>query len=1060
MDHLPVPENEKLRLAALKNYEILDSLDEAEFDRLTKLASLICGVPIALVSLIDKDRQWFKSKVGLEVSQTPRDISFCQFAIIGDSVFQVEDATNDERFKNNPLVTGQPDIRFYAGYPLIDPNGFALGTLCVIDQKPKKLTEDQLKALNLLAEEVVSQIVSRKKEKERDEFEKLFNLSVDMICIASKEGFFKKINPAFIKYLGWSEKELLGEPFIDKIYPEDIIPTMKAVERLFSGENFINIENRYIAKNGKVVNINWIANSDPETGDLFAVGRDITEEKISSERLIRLSQFKDVIINGTDYSIIATNPAGIITSFNKGAEKMLGYDAEEIINKVTPAILHDIDEVVERTKVLKKELNEDFEPGFETFVKKSKLGKADVNEWTYYRKDKSKLTVELSVTTLRDSKNEITGYMGIARDITEKKLWERKLVASEENHRAFFENTQGLMCTHDLNGNFLTINPAGSSLLGYTIDEILKKSLFDLVAPSEKKLVQEYLDIIISTGHFKGLMKVIHKDGSIRTWMYNNVVASKEDDTKYVIGNATDFTERILMEKQLKREKIKAEENARAKDIFLANMSHEIRTPMNAIIGFGNLLKDSSLDKEQFENVSIVTMAAENLLGIINDILDFSKIESGKISLESTPFSIKSIIKNIDNLLSVKAKEKNLQIEFMIDSKVPDYVLGDPTRINQILINLINNAIKFTQLGSVKVFTTLKEEKEENYLINFEVIDTGIGIDEQKLSVIFERFTQANSETTRKFGGTGLGLSISKSLVEILGGNMFVKSVVNQGSVFSAQIPFKKVTKEAIKKVENDLTKFSSPSNIKVLLVEDNNFNQKLALKVVAGFGFSIDLAENGKEAVRILKEKNDYSVILMDLQMPEMDGYEATKYIRNQLSLNIPIIAMTAHSLVGEKEKCINIGMNDYISKPFSKNDLYNKILKYSSGVELETSPDIALEVDDQEVILNLNYLKELSGGSIEFEKDMISLFVNQVPGELEIIKTAILSNDFRIIKTMSHKLKSSFSLIGVKGGMELSLIENKSDIGEQMDEIKLLFEKVTEYTKEALLLLKKELE
>lgn len=1032
---LPIPENEDLRLKALEEYNILDTLPEEEFDRLTKLASVICGVPISLISLIDKDRQWFKSNVGLDSNQTPRDISFCQYTIVGDSIFEVEDALLDDRFKDNALVYDYPEIRFYAGYPLIDPDGYALGSLCVIDNKAKKLNEDQQLALTILAKEVAAQIVARKERIILKNYEKLFLESIDMICIAKTDGFFKKINPAFCKTLGWDDVDLLDKSFFDFIHPDDIDETKKEIEKLEKKVFSLNFTHRFRTKSGDYKYLEWIATPDINTGSLYAIARDISDYNRLKGEIEKLSEIQNIILDGTDYSIISVDTNSVIKTFNRGAELMLGYHAEEVIGKTTPEILHDKEEVKKRAEELSKELNIIIEPGHEVFHAKARLGVSDTNEWTYIKKDQSRITVELSVTSLRNNENVITGFMGIAKDITEKKVWENQLLISENRHRGFFENTQGLMCTHDIYGKFLTINPAGADLVGYTKDEILQRSLFDIVPESAVEAVKSYLEEISRTGRSKGLMRVVHKNGTLRTWMYNNVLSELIEGQQHIIGNAVDITERIIMEKELIKAKETAEKNAYAKDVFLANMSHEIRTPMNAIIGFSNLLKDTTLEEEQRDYVSNINIASENLLGIINDILDISKIESGHIVIEKISFNIKDLLKNAKAVLNHKAQEKGLELSSIVDENIPTFVIGDPTRLNQILLNLTNNAIKFTEKGRVKILVELRKETSTECIIMFSVMDTGIGISSDKMDSIFERFTQADSDTTRKYGGTGLGLSISKSLVELQEGNIWVESSPGKGSTFCFSLPFGIDAKD--KNGENEAkiaTLLKSEKQINVLLVEDNPLNQKLALKVLSKFGFIPDLAENGKIAINKLKE-NTYDVILMDLQMPEMDGYQSTAYIRTQLKINTPIIAMTAHSLVGEKEKCISIGMNDYIPKPFVPQELFEKIVSYA---ELNDQNKVSNMEENLEGIVDLSYLRELSDGNKEFEQEIIELYLSQMPVEFDIFRKAISDVDYPGIKATAHKLKSSFSSMGINESGILKSLESKALAKEDIEVIK----------------------
>jgi len=1057
IDLLPVPTNEKDRLKALKSYNLLDTINEKEFDRLTQLASVICGVPISVITLIDEDRQWFKSKIGLDNDETPRDISFCQYTIMDEAIFEIEDATKDERFKDNPLVTGEPNIRFYAGYPLVDNNGYALGSLCVIDRKSKKLDKDQQFALNILAQEVVSQIIARKEKEELRNYETLFKLSTDMICMAGTDGFFKRLNPAFEQTLGWNNKQLLEKPIFDFMCPEDIPYTQSQLASLSTGTKTLNFTNKFKTKDGNHKLLQWVITFDPVSDNIYGVARDITEQKqledelvetqdmlettnrvakiggwkidlvkkivfwssitkeihevepdyiatieeginfykegesrekithavsdaiekgisfdvelqivtgkgnvkwtraigraefengkpqaiygtfqdIENEKQIKLEfdnlykQLQAIMDADSGISIITSDEYGTIKTFNKGAELLLGYTREEMIGLQNAGILHEPDELKVYAKTLSEELNITFHADGEALIAKARLGFTDTNEWTYIRKDGSKITVELSLTPLKSDDKSIIGYVGIAKDITAKKIWERKILLSEERHRGFFENSQGLMCTHDLKGNFFTVNPAGAELVGYSAEEYLQKNLYDLVPSEYSPVVKNYLEEIERTGRHKGLMIVRHRNGSLKTWMYNNILSELIDGEKYVIGNAVDITDRIKMEKELIKAKVLAEKNAYAKDVFLANMSHEIRTPMNAITGFASLLKDTELDEEQHEYLSYISTATENLLGIINDILDISKIESGHISIEEVPINVKEIVKNIKAILKVKAFEKDLEFDCHIDSSIPNQLLGDPTRLNQILLNLANNAIKFTSTGSVNIYVEPISDTHKDYTILFKVIDTGIGIPADKLELIFDRFTQANSDTTRKFGGTGLGLSISKSLIELQNGQISVESTPDVGSIFSFTITFKKVISEMKDSTTNNNTTLISDKQIRILLVEDNILNQKLAIRMLEKFGFLPSLAENGKIAIEKV-QKDTYDVILMDLQMPEIDGYQATSYIRNTLRNTTPIIAMTAHSLVGEKEKCIKIGMNEYITKPFHKTELFDKIMSF----------------------------------------------------------------------------------------------------------------------------------
>lgn len=380
---------------------------------------------------------------------------------------------------------------------------------------------------------------------------------------------------------------------------------------------------------------------------------------------------------------------------------------------------------------------------------------------------------------------------------------------------------------------------------------------------------------------------------------------------------------------QLKIEKEKAESSERAKQLFLAKMSHEIRTPMNAILGFAKLLEETVQGDNEQEYLRIIIKSGDDLLVILNDILDFSRLEAGKIVIENAPIHIRDIV--YLNVKMMEWKRKNLEITCAIDEQIPEVLLGDSIRLNQILLNLISNAIKFTEKGGIHISVVCIEDDADSVLVDFSVKDTGIGIPEEKQSSIFESFEQATNDTARKFGGTGLGLSIVKQLIELQKGEIFVTSEPGIGSDFHFRLQFLKFKAEIATTVPVKITTTNHNGNgIKILVVEDNKINQMLVVKVLKNYGFTIDVAENGLIALNKC-EHQDFDIILMDLQMPEMDGYEATKKIR-ALSGNkkkVPIIAMTAHTIKGELEHCLSIGMNDFISKPFDKNELYNKIFK-----------------------------------------------------------------------------------------------------------------------------------
>jgi signal transduction histidine kinase/ActR/RegA family two-component response regulator len=381
---------------------------------------------------------------------------------------------------------------------------------------------------------------------------------------------------------------------------------------------------------------------------------------------------------------------------------------------------------------------------------------------------------------------------------------------------------------------------------------------------------------------------------------------------------------------RLKIEKEKAETSEKTKQLFLAKMSHEIRTPMNAILGFAKLLEETIKGDEEQEYIRIIIKSGDDLLVILNDILDFSRLEAGKIVFESIPMRIRDII--YLNVKMMETRKKDIEITYSIDEAIPEIVLGDSVRLNQVMINLISNAIKFTEKGGIYISVICAESGADSVLLDFSVKDTGIGIPKEKQAKIFESFEQATNDTARKYGGAGLGLSIVKQLIELQNGVIFVNSEPGIGSEFQFRLQFLKVKAEIQTSAPVKPSTISqSGSGIKILVVEDNLINQRLVIKVLKNQGFETEVAENGIIALNKY-EHQDFDIILMDIQMPEMDGYEATRKIRELSSYkkNIPIIAMTAHIIKGELDHCLETGMNDFVSKPFDKNELYTKIFKH----------------------------------------------------------------------------------------------------------------------------------
>jgi len=512
----------------------------------------------------------------------------------------------------------------------------------------------------------------------------------------------------------------------------------------------------------------------------------------------------------------------------------------------------------------------------------------------------------------------------------------------------------------------------------------------------------------------------------------------------YVVNKGRQQERMIQMLNESER---RIKEGALIKEQFLANMSHEIRTPMNAILGFTNLLRRSSLTSQQQQYVDYIYSSSQNLLTLINDILDLSKIEAGMMHLEQTPFSLQGLVGSVQVMFQDKARQKGLQFTINIEPAIHDTLSGDPVRLTQILINLLSNAVQFTEKGYVHLEVSALSQSNEEVLLQFRIKDTGVGIAPEKQQSIFERFQQAEAETTRKFGGTGLGLAIVRQLVDLQGGTIRVSSEAGKGSEFLVRLPFRPLHQEA--DVSRSLLDpvLNPIQGMRILIAEDNQMNQQLIRHLMRQWQVDFVMVNNGREAVEALRRES-FAAVLMDIQMPEMDGYDATGIVRGELHSDVPIIAMTAHAMTGEKERCLSFGMNDYISKPLKEAELY-AILQHYCQQQPHSSAAPA-------PVVNLAYLRELSLGDTEFENAIVRQFIIQVPEELNLLQEAVLAGNRTQIKSIAHGMKSSVAYLGLTERllpylhrMEVEAVSNSAEPHFQEDyaEVRLVCEQaVTE--------------
>lgn len=591
-----------------------------------------------------------------------------------------------------------------------------------------------------------------------------------------------------------------------------------------------------------------------------------------------------------------------------------------------------------------------------------------------------------------------------------------------QRYKSLLEASIDALALLDNEGNILENNSALESLTGVSSTELKGTSFFSYF--KETPAVREMFEEIRNKGKIESFpLTLKHQNGRLTDVLFNgSVYKGSTFGPLGITVVARNITEQKRFEKELiearsyaEKEKQVAEEAMKAKQQFLSNMSHEIRTPLNAIIGFTKVLLKTELTEKQKEYLTAIKISGDALIVLINDILDLAKVESGKMTFEQIPFKLSDSVSSMLHLFETKLFKKKIGLVKEYDHSIPEFLVGDPVRLHQIILNLVGNAVKFTSQGKITVSVKKISETDEKATIEFSVSDTGIGIAENELDKIFENFQQASGQTARLYGGTGLGLAIVKQLVLSQGGTLKVESQLGSGSTFSFTLEFKKTREPLRKENEQQPEIEKKDTNANILVVEDVTLNQLLMKTLLEEFGFSHDTAGNGRIAIEKL-EKNKYDLILMDLQMPEMNGYEATEYIRNKMNLDLPIIALTADVTTADVEKCKAVGMNDYIAKPVDDKLLYNKIKKYiRKPIVTETTRDNRAEDVTSEKVINLDYLQQHTKGNPNLVREMIRIYLEETPKLVASMKQSINEMDWETLGEAAHSIIPTFSIMGI---------------------------------------------
>ena len=807
-----------------------------------------------------------------------------------------------------------------------------------------------------------------------------------------------------------------------------------------------------------------VLDSQGEVEMVIEYGVDITERK-KIEDQIKLSEKRYRYIFSFSQAWICTHDIqGKIITINSSACKMLGYNEHELIGKTIDSL---IPEKV-RTQFA------------DTYLAKIiSAGKAE-GIMSILNKKGEKLYL-LYQNFLVNEPGHQPYVIGFAQNITERVRMEEALKSSEEKYRGIIENMNLGMIEIDTAESIIYANQRFCTMSGYELNELIGKKATDLFlrGANVKRVSENILRRAYKpTNSYELAVKT--KSGDDKRWLISASPEFNDDKTqKGTIIIHLDITQQKRIEQQLREAKALTQRVSKSKDIFLTNMSHEIRTPLNAIMGLGKLLNKSSLDAQQKNYLSGIESASENLLGIINDLLDFSKIEAGKITIEHISFNLDVICTQLINLLSHKAEEKGLVLTHEIDPRIAPVLVGDPFRINQVFTNMLSNAIKFTEKGSISLKATFVEEVNNSQTILAVIEDTGVGIKEEYITHLFDKFTQEDETVVRKFGGTGLGMSITKQLMELMGGSIEVKSKKNAGTTILLTFHFKIGTARVLEKKRTIKNDTNNISNKKILLVEDNNLNRLLANTILTEYGAIVSEAINGLEAVELMR-KEKFDIVLMDIQMPVMDGIQATQIIRKEIDTTTPIIALTANVIKGKIDQFFDAGMDDFIYKPYDEIKLVNPIAKWLNknitgispkrekaeasnsltGIETTKTIVITEEVAPKpsvDKLYDLDKSKNIGRNDPVFITKMVQLFVDEVPNTLTKINEAFETGDINTITYLAHRIKPSILNMGINSikteilKMEAArdnAVTNK-ELGEMIDKLNKVITIVVEQLK-----------
>lgn len=1287
MDNYPVPDNEKERVKKLELFDLLNLPKDPQLDVFAETACLVADCPSSLIAIMESQIQTIQSCIGISLDTVDRENTLCQYSIVSGDVVVINDTLTDSRSSGNSIIL-ESGIRFYAGVPLIDDEGFVLGTLCVIDYKPKTISEDQIATLKKIGEAVTKFFLNKRKNIQAEYFQQTFDVSNNLICVLDNEFILKEVNPTFEKVFGLPKNQAVHRNFLALLGEQDADLQLKLKSFLQTDEELIFTASTKIGEAAPII-IEWYLKQNQNHSGIFCFGINITqhiEERLqleSSERRFR-SFFENAIglmsMHDMEGNILEVNEKGR-ENLQYSAEEVEGLNLKDLVPEQNWPLLeqylqrinqnkedfgtmilkskkgeelvwmyHNLVETdkdgnpyvvstalnvteritLERDLVYAKKMLEqtssvaqvggwevnlknntvfwskttkeihkidpEFQPDFENAIgfykdedgqKINFLFNRAVSEGIPYDEEvqlvrNDGVTIWVRVKGIPEFENGVCNRVfGIIQDIDAFKNIYLELAKKEGMMQSFATYVPVAVAMFDKELNYISVSASWQEEFNMHNMKLVGENIFTISpdVPEERKAI--YKNALKGTVYKNEdfAIEVLHKEGiqhynvEVGPWYLSDGVVGG------VIVSVQNITNAVKINEELKNAKKMADIASKAKSEFLANMSHEIRTPLNGVIGFSDLLLKTPLNEIQTQYLNYINESGENLLAIINDILDFSKIESGKMELLIEKSNVYDLVSQVVNVILYQSQKKNIELLLNIEQGLPKILWLDETRLKQILINLLGNAVKFTQQGEIELKVEKLNISDKNITLRFSVRDTGIGIPLEKQQHIFDAFTQENSSISKRYGGTGLGLTISNNILGYMGSHLSLNSTLGKGSVFffDIEVPYEisetgedeelKIEKvlivddneanrvilqhmlaykkiesklaangmealqillsgerfdvilmdyhmpvisglETIEKIkqlfiqknetsplvilhtsseehdvinsfrqdensyfllkpikseelyqtlkravqhnvkeisvaaESEMEVSLFPPDLHVLLVDDNPVNMVLNNKMIKSLIPDAQLTEagNGLEALEQCKSKH-FSLILMDVQMPVMDGIEATKQIRLLPGYqDTPIIGVTAGTIIGEKEKCIMSGMNDFLPKPLRQADLLEMLTKYISGNKAENKNAIKTEK-----YLDLNLLNDQMGEDDEdFRKMFLNLVIQQLSEAENNIKNAAAEENTDELKKILHKLKGTAGTAGLIKLAETALYWEKK--GEETKDFSSLKQEITD--------------